>query len=144
MLVSNLHAGGKKMMDKRKLGGVSVILSVFVVSVLVMGAVPIGALADDEGTRADEVLKVGAQDDTKTRNPYGANDVWTSNVLAPVYSGVGKEDPATWLPIPYLLKGIADSDKMSREEKLISAIIGLGYLSHLSIDSQTIKGIPLL
>ncbi len=99
------------MMDKRKLGVVSVILSVFVVSVLVMGAVPIGALADDEGTRADLVLRVGAQDDTKTKNIFGATDVWSMNVLGPVYEGVGQEDPATWLPIPYLLKGIdADGD----------------------------------
>ncbi|MCJ2669000.1 MAG: ABC transporter substrate-binding protein [Candidatus Thermoplasmatota archaeon] len=98
-------------MDKRKLGVVSVILSVFVVSVLVMGAVPIGALADDEGTRADLVLRVGAQDDTKTKNIFGATDVWSMNVLGPVYEGVGQEDPATWLPIPYLLKGIdADGD----------------------------------
>ena len=98
-------------MDKRKLGVVSVVLSVFVVSVLVMGAVPIGALADDEGTRADLVLRVGAQDDTKTKNIFGATDVWSMNVLGPVYEGVGQEDPATWLPIPYLLKGIdADGD----------------------------------
>ena len=108
MLVSNLHAGGK-MMDKRKLGGVSVILAVFVVSVLVMGSVPIGALADDEGTRADEFLRVGAQDDTKMINVWGYShspDVWTSNVLSPVFEGVGQEDPATREPIPYLLKGI--------------------------------------
>ena len=99
------------MMDKRKIGGVSVILSVFVMSVLVMGAVPIGALAEEEGTRADLILRVGAQDDTKTRNYFGATDVWTSNVLGPVYEGVGQEDPITELPIPYLLKGIdADGD----------------------------------
>jgi ABC-type transport system substrate-binding protein len=100
-------------MDKRKLGGVSVILSVFVVSVLVMGAVPIGALADDEGTRADLILRIGAQDDTKMINFWGyahSPDVWTSNVLAPVYEGVGQEDPDTEEPIPYLLKGI-DADE---------------------------------
>ena len=111
MLVSNLHAGGK-MMDKRKLGGASAILAVFVMSVLVMGSVPIGALADDEGTRADEVLRIGAQDDTKMINYWGyahSPDVWTSNVLAPVYEGVGQEDPATEDPVPYLLKGI-DAD----------------------------------
>ncbi|MCJ2555811.1 MAG: hypothetical protein LN415_01715, partial [Candidatus Thermoplasmatota archaeon] len=100
-------------MDKRKLGGASVILAVFVVSVLVMGSVPIGALADDEGTRADEFLRVGAQDDTKMINFWGyahSPDVWTSNVLAPVYEGVGQEDPTTEEPVPYLLKGI-DADE---------------------------------
>ena len=100
-------------MDKRKLGGASVILAVFVMSVLVMGSVPIGALADDEGTRADEFLRVGAQDDTKMINYWGyahSPDVWTSNVLAPVYEGVGQEDPTTEEPVPYLLKGIDADD----------------------------------
>jgi len=41
------------------------------------------------------------------------------------------------------LKGIADS-KISRDSKLISAILGLSYLSHLAMDSQTSKGIPVL
>jgi len=101
-------------MDRKKIGGVSAVLSVIVVSVLVMGMVPTGALADGEGTRAELILRVGAQDDTKTRNYLGyahSPDVWTSNVLAPVYEGVGQEDPATEDPIPYLLKGIdADED----------------------------------
>lgn len=100
-------------MDGRKLGGVSVFISFVVVSVLVMGMLPISALADTEVTRAELILKVGAQDDTKTRNYFGyahSPDVWTSNVLAPVYEGVGQEDPATEEPIPYLLKGIDADD----------------------------------
>ncbi|MFQ5909418.1 MAG: ABC transporter substrate-binding protein, partial [Thermoplasmata archaeon] len=96
-------------MNERKLGGISVILSFVVVSVLVMGVFPIGALAE-EGTRAENILRVGAQDDTKTRNIFGATDVWTSNVLAPVIEGVGQVDPATEDPVPYLLKGIDADD----------------------------------
>ncbi|MFQ6128504.1 MAG: ABC transporter substrate-binding protein [Thermoplasmata archaeon] len=99
-------------MDGKKIGGVSALLSVVLVGVLVMGMFPIGALASDDGTRAELILRVGAQDDTKTLNYLGyahSPDVWTSNVLAPVYEGVGQEDPATEEPIPYLLKGI-DAD----------------------------------
>ncbi|MEE9341732.1 MAG: ABC transporter substrate-binding protein, partial [Thermoplasmata archaeon] len=56
-------------------------------------------------------LRVGAQDDMKTRNLLGARDIWTENVLGPVYGSVGLEDPATQGPLPYLLKGVdADSD----------------------------------
>jgi len=36
--------------------------------------------------------------------------VGTSNVLAPVYEGVGQEDPTTEEPVPYLLKGIDADD----------------------------------
>ncbi|MFQ6106272.1 MAG: ABC transporter substrate-binding protein [Thermoplasmata archaeon] len=97
-------------MNGKKLSGVSVILSLVLVSVLVVGLFPIGALAGEE-TRAENILRVGAQDDTKTRNIFGATDVWTSNVLTPVYEGVGQVDPDTEDPIPYILKGIdADDD----------------------------------
>jgi len=54
-------------------------------------------------------LRVGAQDDMKTRNILGARDIWTENVLRPVYGSVGLEDAATQGPLPYLLKGV-DSD----------------------------------
>ncbi|MCK4457310.1 MAG: ABC transporter substrate-binding protein [Thermoplasmata archaeon] len=56
-------------------------------------------------------LRVGAQDDMKTRNILGPSDIWTSNLLSPVYASVGLEDPATQWPLPYLLKGVdADDD----------------------------------
>jgi len=44
----------------------------------------------------------------------------------------------------YLLKNIADSTTTSQDAKLISAILGLSYLSHLAEDSITDKGIPLI
>ncbi len=56
-------------------------------------------------------LRVGAQDDLKMTSMLGATDIWTSNVLSPVYGTVGLEDPATQGPLPYLLKGVdADDD----------------------------------
>lgn len=56
-------------------------------------------------------LRVGAQDDMKTRNILDARDIWTSDVLSTVYGSVGLEDPATREPVPYLLKGVdADED----------------------------------
>lgn len=55
-------------------------------------------------------LRVGAQDDMKTRNILGPSDIWTSNVLSPVYGSVGLEDPATQGPLPYLLKGVDADD----------------------------------
>ena len=46
--------------------------------------------------------------------------------------------------LTYLLKNIADSKTISQDGKLISAILGLSYLSHLAEDSGTNKGIPLI
>ena len=46
--------------------------------------------------------------------------------------------------LSYLLRKVAGSETLSREEKLVSAIIGLGYLSHLSLDSRTSQGLPLI
>ncbi|MFQ6107090.1 MAG: ABC transporter substrate-binding protein [Thermoplasmata archaeon] len=69
----------------------------------------LGADESEEEPLADLILNVGAQDDMKTRNILGATDVWTSNVLGPVYGGVGQENPDTEEPIPYLLKGV-DAD----------------------------------
>jgi ABC-type transport system substrate-binding protein len=59
------------------------------------------------------ILKVGAQQDIQTSNllwHWISYDVWTANVLRPVYGGVGQQDPDTERPIPYLLKGI-DADE---------------------------------
>jgi ABC-type transport system substrate-binding protein len=55
-------------------------------------------------------LRVGAQDDLQSRNVLYARDIWTSNVLSPVYGSVGLEDPATQWPRPYLLKGVDADD----------------------------------
>ncbi len=65
---------------------------------------------NEEKPLADLILNIGAQDDMKTRNILASNDVWTSNVLDPVYGGVGQEDPVIDQPIPYLLKGIDTDD----------------------------------
>lgn len=48
------------------------------------------------------------------------------------------------LGLTYLLRKVAGSEKLSREEKLVSAILGLGYLSHLSLDSRTSQGLPMI
>lgn len=48
------------------------------------------------------------------------------------------------LGLTYLLRKAARSETLSREEKLVSAILGLGYLSHLSLDSRTSQGLPMI
>jgi membrane-bound metal-dependent hydrolase YbcI (DUF457 family) len=48
------------------------------------------------------------------------------------------------LGLTYLLKKAAQSTTMSREEKLVSAILGLGYLSHLFLDAETKQGLPVI
>jgi len=48
------------------------------------------------------------------------------------------------LGLTYLLRKAARSETLSREEKLVTAILGLGYLSHLSLDSRTSQGLPLI
>ena len=65
---------------------------------------------NEEEPLADLTLSVGAQDDMKTRNVLASPDVWTSNVLDPVYGGVGQVDPTTEEQLPYLLKGIDADD----------------------------------
>ncbi|MEE8183088.1 MAG: hypothetical protein V3T94_02945, partial [Thermoplasmata archaeon] len=73
------------------------------------GAVAQVALAGE--TRQDLVLRIGAQDEMKSRNILAIGDVWSTNVLGPIYEGVGQVDPATEEPIPYNLLGIdADED----------------------------------
>ena len=46
--------------------------------------------------------------------------------------------------LTYLLRKVARSETLSQEEKLVSAILGMGYLSHLSLDSRTSQGLPLI
>jgi ABC-type transport system substrate-binding protein len=62
-------------------------------------------------TRQDLVLKIGAQDDMKSRNILAVSDVWSSNVLGPIYEGVGQVDPDTEDPVPYTLLGIDANDQ---------------------------------
>ena len=45
--------------------------------------------------------------------------------------------------LTYLLRKVARSETLSLEEKLGLTIFGLGYLSHLRLDSQTSQGLPL-
>lgn len=45
--------------------------------------------------------------------------------------------------LSYILKDIAKSN-LSGEGKLLSAILGFGYLSHLSMDSKTSRGLPAI
>ena len=53
-------------------------------------------------------LKVGGQDEMKTRNPLPAiaNDVWTSDALYRVYDTVLLQDPLTAGPLAYIAKGV--------------------------------------
>ncbi|MFQ6129018.1 MAG: ABC transporter substrate-binding protein, partial [Thermoplasmata archaeon] len=70
----------------------------------------VAQMAQATETRQELILRIGAQDDMKSRNFLAVNDVWSSNVLAPIYEGVGQVDPATEDPIPYNLLGIDADD----------------------------------
>lgn len=87
-------------------------IALIVTAVFVMmgflGAFSQVAQADE--TRQELMLRIGAQDDMKSRNFLAVNDVWSSNVLGPIYEGVGQVDPATEEPVPYNLLGI-DADE---------------------------------
>ncbi|MFQ6129047.1 MAG: ABC transporter substrate-binding protein [Thermoplasmata archaeon] len=63
-----------------------------------------------EQTREETVLRVGAQDDTKSRNFLAISDVWSRNVLFPIYSTVALFAPETEELLPYVLKGIDTDD----------------------------------
>lgn len=64
----------------------------------------------DEDPLQELMLMVGMQDDLKSKNYLAIPDVWTANVLDPIYDGVGREDRMTGDSIPYLLKGIDADD----------------------------------
>lgn len=84
------------------------VVAVFVVAVLV-GPMFLDAGAG-EGTRGDLILRVGAQDDMKSRNILAVDDMWSRSVLFPVYTTVAQFAPETEELLPYLLKGIDTDD----------------------------------
>jgi len=62
-------------------------------------------VTDEVLAQGDPILTVATQDEPKTRNILAARDVWTHNVLDPVYDSVTKTDPETDELKPYILKG---------------------------------------
>ncbi|MCJ2564235.1 MAG: ABC transporter substrate-binding protein [Candidatus Thermoplasmatota archaeon] len=80
------------------------------------GAVAQVALAGE--TRQDLILRIGAQDELKSRNILAIGDVWSTNVLGPIYESVGQVDPTTENPVPYNLLGIdANEDGVFEESE---------------------------
>ncbi|TLZ53350.1 MAG: ABC transporter substrate-binding protein [Methanobacteriota archaeon] len=83
------------------------------VVMLVLSGIPQASFAGTAntptGTRAGQyTLKVGGQDEMKTRNPLPAiaNDVWTSDVQYRVYDSVLQGDPKIDQPLAYIAKGV--------------------------------------
>ncbi|MCJ2556760.1 MAG: ABC transporter substrate-binding protein [Candidatus Thermoplasmatota archaeon] len=86
-------------------------VAILLCAVVLLSPYVTGGDGNEEEPLQQLMLRVGAQDDMKTRNILGPSDIWTSNLLSPVYGSVGLEDPATQGPLPYLLKGVdADDD----------------------------------
>jgi ABC-type transport system substrate-binding protein len=90
--------------------GITSIVSVLLVFSLLLGAFPLYVAGD--GTRQDEdvILRIGAQDEPKTRNILASGDVWTANVLGPVYDSTTQLDPDTDELKPYIQKGTDTND----------------------------------
>ncbi|MCK4456045.1 MAG: hypothetical protein KAU99_06830, partial [Thermoplasmata archaeon] len=86
-------------------------VAILLCAVVLLSPYVAGGDGNEEEPLQQLTLRVGSQDDMKTRNILAARDIWTSNVLSTVYGSVGLEDPATQEPVPYLLKGVdADDD----------------------------------
>ncbi|MEE9488888.1 MAG: hypothetical protein V3V91_00415, partial [Thermoplasmata archaeon] len=104
---------------------VAAVLLLVSLNLLVSGELP--------GTRQELILRVGAQDDMKSRNILAINDVWSKNVLFPLYSTVALFAPETEELMPYVLKGIdADDDgtfeqteygEFSKQEGLNTSVV---------------------
>ena len=62
------------------------------------------------GTRDDLVLRVGVNDDMKTRNYLRILDKWTMATLDPVYDTVAKFEKETEEPLPYIVLGVDADD----------------------------------
>jgi len=58
-----------------------------------------------ESGGAEIILKVAVQDEMKTKNILGVNDVWTSHVLWRCFESVLQSDPETLNPVPHILVG---------------------------------------
>ena len=87
-----------------------VILACVQILLLSFSASAMAGEGNEEEPLADLILNVGAHEDMKTRNILASSDVWTSNVLSPVYGGVGQAERYTEEPIPYILLGIDAND----------------------------------
>ncbi len=85
--------------------GITSIVSVLLVFSLVLGAFPFYVVGENTRQDEDVILRIGAQDEPKTRNILASGDVWTQNVLGPVFDSVTQMDPETEELLPYILKG---------------------------------------
>jgi ABC-type transport system substrate-binding protein len=85
--------------------GITSIVSVLLVFSLLLGAFPLFVAGDNTRQDEDVILRIGAQDEPKTRNILASGDVWTQNVLGPVYDSSTQMDPETEELKPYILKG---------------------------------------
>ncbi len=93
------------------LRGIVASFVVCLVALLIVSAIPVSlaGTASAPGTRqADLILKVGGQDEMKTRNllPSAANDVWTSDVHYRAYHSVLLGNPDLDKPMAYIAKGV--------------------------------------
>ncbi len=85
--------------------GITSVVSVLLVFSLVLGSFPFTVAGEETRQGEEVILRIGAQDEPKTRNILASGDVWTQNVLGPVYDSVTQMDPETEELKPYILKG---------------------------------------
>lgn len=85
--------------------GFTSIVSFLIIFSLVLGSFPFYVAGDNTRQDDDVILRIGAQDEPKTRNILASGDVWTQNVLGPVYDSATQMDPETEELLPYILKG---------------------------------------
>ncbi|MEE9223833.1 MAG: ABC transporter substrate-binding protein, partial [Thermoplasmata archaeon] len=79
-------------------------MSYLIVLAIVLGGFTV-VMPDSVLAQGDPILRIGAQGEPLTRNILAANDVWTHNVLNPVYDSVTKIDSETEDVRPYILLG---------------------------------------
>ncbi|MFQ5884873.1 MAG: hypothetical protein ACE5IO_07210, partial [Thermoplasmata archaeon] len=96
---------GSKMEGSCKRRSVISAVSVFLVFTLVWGTFTLFVAEDAVGQEDELILRIGSQDEMKTRNILASNDIWTENVLGPVYDSVLHTHPETGELLPYILKG---------------------------------------
>ncbi|MFQ5885427.1 MAG: ABC transporter substrate-binding protein, partial [Thermoplasmata archaeon] len=80
-------------------------VSLFVVFALVFSTFPAFVAGDNTRQGDEAILRIGSQDEPKTRNILASGDVWTMNVLGPVYDSVTQLDAETEELKAYILKG---------------------------------------
>jgi len=104
------------------------LVAIIIVGILTFSGLNI-SMEKAESAEPAIILKAAVQDEMKTKNILGSNDVWTSHVLWQSFEGVLQADPNTLNPVPYILVGFEQghNTQIDAEDRVLPPD-GVGFL----------------